>query len=163
MVGLSPDDRGRGKGSSMRKTIAAAAVAGSLLGGAAVGATLLGGPSLVGAQESSDSTTTTVAPGATTAPADKPERKDWLADAIAPLVEDDTLTQAQADAVIGAIEAAKPARAITAPASAAASTVPGSRSPRRPSASTRRRCVMPSSRGRRSPRWRRPTVSTCRR
>lgn len=85
----------------MRKTVAAAAMAGALTIGAGSGAALFA-PDLVSAQ-SDDSTDE---------PADRerPERGQWLEDALAPLVEDGTITQTQADAVIDAIQEAKPDR-----------------------------------------------------
>jgi hypothetical protein len=53
--------------------------------------------------------------GAQTAPADpgapaKPDRAAWMRGALAPLVEKGTISQAQADAVISALEAARPAK-----------------------------------------------------
>ena len=48
--------------------------------------------------------------GAATTPADRPSRRQHLTSALAPLVTDGTLTQAQADKVITAIESAAPAR-----------------------------------------------------
>jgi hypothetical protein len=95
----------------MNHKLAAAGLAVGLLGGAAAGLAL-GVPGLAGAQ--SDSTTTT-APATTTAPSDgsggerSAGRSEWMAEALAPLVSAGTITQAQADAVIEALEAAKPA------------------------------------------------------
>jgi hypothetical protein len=94
---------------AVNKKIAAGVLAGLLAGGAA-GVTL-GVPALSGAQESP----TTTAP-ADEAPADapdesaRPERGQWLEEALAPLVADGTITQAQADAVIAALREAKPDR-----------------------------------------------------
>lgn len=48
--------------------------------------------------------------GAAATPADRPSRRQHLTSALAPLVTDGTLTQAQADKVITAIESAAPAR-----------------------------------------------------
>jgi len=48
--------------------------------------------------------------GSPAAPADKPGRREHLTDALAPLVTDGTITQAQADKVIAAIESAAPQR-----------------------------------------------------
>jgi len=48
--------------------------------------------------------------GAAATPADRPSRRQHLTSALAPLVTDGTITQAQADKVITAIESAAPAR-----------------------------------------------------
>lgn len=56
-----------------------------------------------------DSGTTGVS-GAAATPADRPSRRQHLTSALAPLVTDGTITQAQADKVITAIESAAPAR-----------------------------------------------------
>jgi len=71
----------------MRKTIAAAAVATSLAAGA-----VLGVPALAGAAQT--------ATGAVS----------WVQDALGGLVDDGTITQAQADAVAAALDEAGPAR-----------------------------------------------------
>jgi len=55
-------------------------------------------------------TGTTGVPGAAETPAERPSRREHLTSALAPLVTDGTLTQAQADKVITAIESAAPAR-----------------------------------------------------
>lgn len=85
----------------MRKTVAAATMAASLTLGGAAGAVLFV-PSLSGAQtdETTDETTTE----------ETPERGGFLGDALAPLVADGTITQAQADAVIEALREARPDR-----------------------------------------------------
>jgi hypothetical protein len=93
----------------VNKKIAAGVLAGLLAGGAA--GVALGVPTLSGAQESP--TTTAPAESTPTDPATdaaRPERGQWVADALAPLVADQVITQAQADAVAAALEAAKPAR-----------------------------------------------------
>ena len=85
--------------------IAALGLATGLTVGGAAGL-FLGVPGISGAQ----STDTTEAP-VTDVPATDAERPDpgqHIADAIAPLVEDGTLTQEQAAAVIAALEAARP-------------------------------------------------------
>ncbi|HTN80548.1 MAG TPA: hypothetical protein VMK16_12795 [Acidimicrobiales bacterium] len=85
----------------MRKRVAAAGLAAGLAGGAIAGIALTH-PSISGAQ--TDTTTAT-----TTAPAQtKPDRGEWMQDALKPLVDNGTITQSQADAVISALEAAKP-------------------------------------------------------
>ena len=84
----------------MRKSLAAAAMAGSLLVGGAAGVALFA-PSLSGAQESSTTTTDT-----STDPA--PDPGTFLEDALAPLVANHTIDQSQADAVIAAIRDARP-------------------------------------------------------
>jgi hypothetical protein len=96
----------------MRRTLAVAGLTGALLSGGAAGV-LLGNPMLTGAQ--TDGTTTTAPPTSTSeaipAPGTPDEaRSHWMADALAPLVSDGTISQAQADAVIAALEAAKPER-----------------------------------------------------
>lgn len=48
--------------------------------------------------------------GAAATPADRPSRRQHLTSALAPLVTDGTITEAQADKVITAIESAAPAR-----------------------------------------------------
>jgi hypothetical protein len=88
----------------VNKKIAAGVLAGLLAGGAA--GVALGVPSLSGAQES----TTTPAEQA---PADStaiPARGQWITDALAPLVTDGVITQAQADSVAAALETARPER-----------------------------------------------------
>src|SRR5688572_23797063 len=86
--------------------LAAFGLAAGLLGGGAAGLAL-GVPGLASAQ--SDETTTTEAP-ADPAPAAKADRGQWMTDALAPLVSNGTVTQAQADAVIAALEAGRPAK-----------------------------------------------------
>ncbi len=92
----------------MRKTIAIATIAGSLLGGTALGALAFGPPGTSGAdagllaQTDPDDTTATDEA--------RPDHGEFLADTLAPLVENGTITQAQADAVIAAIEEARPVR-----------------------------------------------------
>lgn len=83
--------------------LAALGIAGGLLAGAAAGFAL-GVPGLAGAQ-TTDSTApsgeeSTVLPG----------RAQWMRDALAPLVENGTITRTQADAVVGALEEARPVK-----------------------------------------------------
>ncbi len=87
----------------MRKAIAAGALSASLVAGGAAGA-LLFAPAISGAQ-----TSTTQAP-ATNPPASgqAPDHGKWMTDALAPLVQNGTITQAQADAVTKALQDAKP-------------------------------------------------------
>jgi hypothetical protein len=82
----------------MRKQIAAAAMAASIITGAGAGA-LLFGPTGANAATS----TTTAAPAATPAPG------QWVTDAMKKLVDAGTITQAQSDAVVAALQAARPA------------------------------------------------------
>lgn len=94
----------------MNKRLAAAGLAAGLVGGAAAGLAI-GIPGLATAQSTTTTPPTTVAgtpptTGSTTKPAD---RSQHLRDVLAPLVKDGTLTQAQADAVVAAIDAARPA------------------------------------------------------
>lgn len=87
----------------MRKTAAAAAMAASLTIGGGAGAVLFA-PNLVGAQTDS----TEQSDEGTTDEGERPERGAFLEDALAPLVENGTIDQSQADAVIAAIEEARP-------------------------------------------------------
>ena len=91
---------------NMKKKAAAAAMTAGLLGGGAAGL-ILGSTGVSGAQE----TTTTVeqqAGDATTSDAGRPDPSEHFAEALAPLVEAGTITQAQADAVIAALAEAGP-------------------------------------------------------
>jgi hypothetical protein len=89
----------------MRKTLAALGLSAGLLGGGAAGF-VLGTPVVSGAETSSDGATSAAAPGAGTVMI---RDDDWMASALAPLVSDGTITQAQADAVTAALQAARPA------------------------------------------------------
>ena len=90
--------------------IAAFGLVAGLLGGGAAGMAL-GLPGFAGAQaaDPGPSSPTVPADPAPAVPA-KPERGAWLKGALAPLVEKGTISQDQADAVIAALEAAKPAK-----------------------------------------------------
>lgn len=94
---------------NLRRPLAAAGLSGALLVGGAAGA-LLGNPLVSGAQGST--TTSPVATADATADPARPggDHRQWMADALASLVSDGTITQAQADAVIGALETARPER-----------------------------------------------------
>jgi hypothetical protein len=102
----------------MRKQLALAAIGlAGLTAGAGAGLVLTGGSGDASAQTSPTSPDTTAPSDDTTTDAGGQqagtERKDpgqRLNDVLAPLVENGTLTQSQADAVIAAIEAARPAR-----------------------------------------------------
>lgn len=85
------------------KRLAALGLVAGLFAGGAAGAAL-GIPGLAGAQTDESTTTTEPTPAR---PADKGQ---WLNDALAPLVEQGTISQAQADAVIDALQAARPMR-----------------------------------------------------
>ena len=100
--------RGTPPGPRGQHRLAAFGLVAGLLGGGAAGMAL-GLPGFAGAQ-TSDSSPSTTAPADPAARAPKPERGAWLRDTLAPLVEKGTITQAQADAVIAALEAAKPAK-----------------------------------------------------
>ena len=90
----------------MKKRFAAAGLAAGLTGGAIAGIALTH-PSVSGAQ--TDTTTETTVPGQTDeSEATSPEPGAWLSETLAPLVADGTITQAQADAVIAAIQEARP-------------------------------------------------------
>lgn len=83
----------------MRKLLATAAVTASLLTGAGVGSVALG---VAGAQE---------APAGTTDSAQAPRSPvQWVKDALAGLVSDGTINQAQSDKIAATLEAAKPER-----------------------------------------------------
>jgi len=90
--------RSKGK-ETMNKRLAAAGVSASLLAGAAGFA--IGVTGTAGAQSGSPTTT---AP----APA-KPKADAWIQDALKPLLDNGTLTQAQIDAVTKALQDARPA------------------------------------------------------
>lgn len=88
----------------MRKSVAAIAVSASVLSGAAAGAMWFT-PQLSGAQEDE---TTTEADESTATDEHAAAHRERLAEILAPLVEDGTITQAQADAVIAALDEAGP-------------------------------------------------------
>jgi hypothetical protein len=97
MVATSPT-----KGSAMKATrFAAFGLVAGLLGGGAAGIAL-GVPGLASAQSEEAPATPEEEP--------KPERGQWMTDALAPLVSNGTITQAQADAVIDALQTARPAK-----------------------------------------------------
>ena len=95
----------------MRKKLAALGLAAGLVGGGAAGFAVTGTTGIAGAQAE----TTTTAPATDETPSNeapgtnRPDPSAKLAETLAPLVTDGTLTQAQADKVIAAIEAARPA------------------------------------------------------
>jgi hypothetical protein len=99
----------------MKKQLGLAALGlAGLTAGAGAGLVLTGGSGNAAAQTTPD----TSAPDTSASDSGAPDTNDdetrgpgtWLQDALAPLVEDGTLTQAQADAVIAAIEEARPER-----------------------------------------------------
>jgi hypothetical protein len=83
----------------MRKKIAAAGVALTLAGGGA-GLALFGPSTALAADSASSSQTATEGT--------RPDPKARQAEALQPLIDDGTITQAQADAVIAALEEARP-------------------------------------------------------
>jgi hypothetical protein len=85
----------------MKKSLAALGLSASLLGGGAVGAVMFA-PTFAGAQD--DAPETGVIPD----DAGHFERGDRLAEVLAPLVEDGTIDQNQADAVVAALLDARP-------------------------------------------------------
>jgi hypothetical protein len=90
----------------MKRTALAGAITAGLLGGGAAGILLTSG-GVSGAQE----TTTTIeqpAPGQDSERPDRPDPSARLGEVLAPLVEDGTINQAQADAVIAALIEAGP-------------------------------------------------------
>jgi polyhydroxyalkanoate synthesis regulator phasin len=93
----------------IHKKLAIAGLTAGLVGGGAAGAVLgtsgiSGAQPAVQVQQEDDTATTDEAP----AEGERPEPGQHLAEAIAPLVEDGTITQAQADAVVAAIQEARP-------------------------------------------------------
>jgi hypothetical protein len=101
----------------MKKRFASAGLAAGLLAGGAAGLAL-GVTSISSATSSpsvnvvddpaaTDPTTTDDATG-TDESADRPDRGAWLEEALQPLIADGTITQAQADAVISALQDARP-------------------------------------------------------
>jgi hypothetical protein len=97
---------------SRKNRLAAVGLAAGLLGGGAAGIALTS-PGIASGQtdestpdSAAGSTTTEPGSGPTTDPAER--HGQFLEDTLAPLVEDGTITQAQADAVIKAIEDARP-------------------------------------------------------
>lgn len=91
----------------MQKRFALVGLAAGLTVGSVAGVTL-GAPSLVSAQTATDATTETTAPGPATT--EGSADRAWFAEALAPLVADGTLSQAQADAAVEALEDARPER-----------------------------------------------------
>jgi hypothetical protein len=79
-----------------------------LLGGGAAGLVLTG--STLASAQVADVTGTVSDPAATTAPAKA--KGDWAKSALDPLVANGTITQAQEDAVIAALDAARPAHGL---------------------------------------------------
>lgn len=90
----------------VRKSLAALGLSVGLVGGGVAGV-VLGVPGIAGAQ---DGSTTTTQPAGTRARDERPRIQERLATTLAPLVEDGTLTQAQADKVVAALVAAAPDR-----------------------------------------------------
>lgn len=93
----------------IHKKLAIAGLTAGLIGGGAAGAVLgtsgiSGAQPAVQVQQDDDTIDGTEAP----AEGDRPERGQFLAGALAPLVEDGTINQAQADAVTAAIQEARP-------------------------------------------------------
>jgi hypothetical protein len=97
---------------STKNRLAAVGLAAGLLGGGAAGIALTSPGTALGQTDestpdsSAGSTTTEPDSGATADPEEG--RGQFLEDTLAPLVEDGTITQEQADAVIAAIKAARP-------------------------------------------------------
>jgi hypothetical protein len=82
-----------------------------LLGGGAAGL-VLGGPAVSGAQSTDTTVPSTTAPSTTAPGTNGAPQGDWEAQALAPLVANGTITQAQADAVVAALAAARPEHAM---------------------------------------------------
>jgi hypothetical protein len=92
----------------MKKQMAAVAVSAALLGGGAVGM-VLGAPAIASA-DSTGSTSSSGASGTATSGSDATRATPgaWVDDVFEQLVKDGTITQAQADKVQAALEAARP-------------------------------------------------------
>ena len=90
----------------MPKPVAAVAITATLLAGSAVGAWVVGGPIRSGADPALQAVQAEPDPAPPTPPATR--WRERIASALGPLVADGTLTQAQADAVLDALEAARP-------------------------------------------------------
>lgn len=96
----------------VKKSAVAAALTAGLIGGGAAGV-ILGTAGISGAQEGTTTTTTTVAPDTRSDEGTRPARPDpsaRLGEVLTPLVEDGTITQAQADAVTAKLVEAGPGR-----------------------------------------------------
>jgi hypothetical protein len=103
----------------MRKSIAAMSLSATLLGGSALGVTVFA-PHLVGAAQTdtsgTDTTSTTGTTGSTPSTDSstdsstdaRPSRADRVTEILQPLVDDGTLTEAQRDAVVTALQDAGP-------------------------------------------------------
>jgi hypothetical protein len=100
----------------LKHRLAAVGLVAGLAGGAVAGVAF-GVPGVAGAERTTLLAATDPGP-TTTAPASAPstpaspapaDRTQWIKDALAPLVANGTITQAQADAIVGALEQAKPA------------------------------------------------------
>lgn len=89
----------------MQHRLAVLGLTAGLLGGSAAGLAF----TVPGVASAQTDQTTTTAP-ATTGTAARPSPADHFREALAPLVTDGTITQAQADAVIAALEQARPPR-----------------------------------------------------
>ena len=88
----------------MRKQLAAVGLTAGLAVGGVAGFAFTSGTAAVGAQDE----TTTTAPVSAPTKADRPDRSGRIQETLRPLVEDGTITQAQADAVVKAISDAGP-------------------------------------------------------
>jgi hypothetical protein len=94
----------------MKKQLGMAALGlAGLTAGAGAGLVLTGGSGGAAAQ-TSPTTPDTTSPDSETPDADTKDPGGWLQAALAPLVEEGTITQAQADAVIAALREARPDR-----------------------------------------------------
>jgi hypothetical protein len=91
----------------MRKAMAAAALSATLVTGTAIGATVFA-PNIVGAQSDGTTTTTTPTPTPAKPAPDGQTREEHLRATLQPLVDNGTITEAQRDAVVAALEAAGP-------------------------------------------------------
>lgn len=94
---------------ALRRRLAIVGLTAGLVAGGAAGAAL-GGPVISGAQDTTTTAPAAEAPAdpAATPPADRPDPGTRLTEVLQPLVDDGTITQAQLEAVVAALQEAGP-------------------------------------------------------